>query len=252
MFRKVALAVCLVVMGLNTALASILEDEVTAAFALAADAYVAKDFEKAATIYKELETSGIVSSALYYNLGTCLAKLGKTGEAVAYLERARRFNPRDADIHANLEMVSPRRSWQEPFVLVRPFVTVRDYLSTREWLWGLTIVHCLSMAVGVWLVWQRKGARWRRLVVGLVVPTYATVAGFAAWSYHAHYGTPSVVVIAPETVIYSGPSTAFTRLLTVNEGEVLRAFPYPEPKWKRVVLPTGQPGFVAASDVKEI
>lgn len=252
MFQKVVLGLCFVLMGLNVALASVQGDEVTAAFAVAAEAYRAKDFEKAVTIFKELETSGVISSSLYYNLGTCLAQLGRTGEAVAYLERARRLNPRDSDIRANLEMVAPRRIWHEPFVLLRPLVALRDSLSPHEWLWAITITHCLAMALGGWLVWQGKGARWRRLAVSLLVVIDGSVAGFAAWSYHANYGTKSVVVVVPQAVVYSGPSTAFTRLMTVNEGDVLRALPYPEPRWIRVELPTGQPGFVATSNVMDI
>lgn len=52
--------------------------------------------------YGRLLQSGVHSGPLYFNLGNAYFKLGETGKAIAYYERARRFIPRDPDLEANL------------------------------------------------------------------------------------------------------------------------------------------------------
>jgi len=220
-------------------------------FRKANEAYRANDFARAARLYKDLVTSGVVSADLYYNLGTTLAQLGQTGEAIAYLEKARRLAPSDPDIRANLEMISPPGNVSQPFVLVVPFLYLRDLLTTEAWLWVATCGFFATMLVWSWLLLFAKGRttqRWLFLVTGIAC---VCLVSFAGWSYYAHR-TSRYVVARIEAPIYSGPAPTFSRLLTAKEGQKLPAQPYDNAEWKRVVLPTGQTGFVQSEFVEEI
>lgn len=221
-------------------------------FAQANAAYRNKDFRRAETLYRELVTSGVESADLYYNLGTVAAQLGKTGEAVLYLEKARRLAPRDADIVGNLTLVEPAANREEPFILILPFYRVMTWLSYDEWLW--VAVVCYSASMLLWalrLVRTRGGPAWRAALATAAVITLAS-GSLAAWSYLENVHRRYFVVTAAEAPIYSGPDLSFTRLMTANEGRKLRCLPYYNPKWKRVVLPTGQVGFLAAELGQEL
>jgi tetratricopeptide (TPR) repeat protein len=229
-----------------------LEARAKVAFAQANEAYRAKDFSRAARLYKDIATSGVVSAELYYNLGTTLAQLGKTGEAVAYLKKAERLAPRDPDIRANLNMISQAAGASPPFILFVPFVAMRDAFSFREWAWIFVGVHVLAMGIWSWLVWQRGRVRIARALALATAALYLVVLAFAGWSMYETQFRKIVVVTAPEAPVYSGPSPRFTRLMTAKEGMILDAVDYGEQGWLRVELPTGQTGFVSSAQAMEI
>ncbi|MCX7626044.1 MAG: tetratricopeptide repeat protein [Candidatus Sumerlaeaceae bacterium] len=220
-------------------------------FRTANEAYRANDFERAVTLYHELETSGVISADLFYNLGTAYAQLGKTGDAVAYLERARRLAPYDKDIVANLEMVSPPGNTTRPFVLLVPFLALRDSMSCEAWIWVCTAIFAFTMLVWSTLLLMGKPSTLSRGLSWAAVLLSAVCAILAAWSYHDTYLTRQVVT-RTEAPVYSGPSQSFSRLLTAKEGQKFPTLPYDNPHWKRVELPTGQTGFIQAEHVHDL
>lgn len=222
-----------------------------AVFKAANEAYRANDFERAATLYHEIETSGVISADLFYNLGTTYAQLGKTGEAVAYLEKARRMAPYDKDIVANLEMVSPPTNTVRPFVLLVPFLALRDSLSAEEWMWLATATFAFSMLLWSAFLLLGKKSFLRQWPTWATLILWVVFAVFTAWSYYATY-LSRFVVTRSECPVYSGPSQAFSRLLTAKEGQKFPALPYDNPQWKRVELPTGQTGFIRAEHAHEL
>lgn len=250
---QIAIVLVLVSMVLGTAglaLAGYPQDA-EAVFKAANEAYRANDFEKAATLYHEIETSGVISPDLFYNLGTTYAQLGKTGEAVAYLEKARRLAPYDKDIVANLEMVSPPTNTSRPFVLLVPFVALRDGLGAEEWMWLTTATFAFSALLWSTFLFLGKKSVMRQWTTWATLVLCVICAVFAGWSYYTTYLT-RFVVTRTESPVYSGPSQAFSRLMTAKEGQKFPALPYDNPQWKRVELPTGQTGFIQAQHTHEI
>lgn len=220
-------------------------------FAQANNAFRDKDFRQAAKLYEDLVTSGIISADLYYNLGTTFAHLAQTGEAVLYLEKAKKLNPRDPDILANLQLVAPPGSQNEPFILWLPFYHVRDMLSFDEWLWLFSVVFLAIALVGGWILWRDK-QRGSKSVWIAGVCVLVCVAAFTGWSYYATHIQRYVVLLRDDEPIYSGPANTFSRLMTAKEGQKFPALKYAERDWKSVVLPTGQVGFVRSEAAEEI
>ena len=235
---------------LSLARASVAQEQLQLVFAAANRAYREKDLSRAEQLYRDLVTSGVANAALYYNLGTTLGQIGKVGEAVLYLEKARRLAPRDPDIGANLALLAPPGNWQPPFVLAVPFITIRDALSQGEWRWLFVAIHCSVMAVGAWLALRRR--RVPLALTATLLSLYMLVLGFAAWSYYQSEIRRVIVVTAEEAEVYSGPSPRFNRVMTAQEGLLLRTLPYPDREWYRVVLPMGQIGFVSSSKAVQL
>ena len=64
--------------------------------------YKNQNFEKAIELYKKIESKGLHSSELYYNLGSSYYKLNKVGPSIYYLEKALKINPLNEDAANNL------------------------------------------------------------------------------------------------------------------------------------------------------
>ena len=75
--------------------------EAQALFAQANDAYYKQDFTTAKAGYRKLLEHELGGPDVLFNLGTTCLAAGELGDAVVYLERARRLS-RDDDIEANL------------------------------------------------------------------------------------------------------------------------------------------------------
>ena len=71
-------------------------------FKSANDLYKNEKLEEAIELYKKIETQGLVSSELYYNLGNSYYKLNKVGPSIYYYEKALKLNPLNEDVKNNL------------------------------------------------------------------------------------------------------------------------------------------------------
>ena len=70
--------------------------------------YQAGHFEEAAKIYQGMLDITPDSAPIQYNLGNCMLRQGKIGEATLAYRRAQWLDPSDADIEANLRFVQDR------------------------------------------------------------------------------------------------------------------------------------------------
>jgi tetratricopeptide (TPR) repeat protein len=95
-------------------------------FSRAGEAYYREDYPAAKQEYLKLLSHGFGGSDVLYNLGTTCLNQGDLGEAVLYLERARRLGGSTPDIEANLAVARSRQldqvvsfssnGWRTPFV----------------------------------------------------------------------------------------------------------------------------------------
>ncbi len=75
------------------------------AFAAANGLYDDGNFAEAARSYERLAALGYDDATLYYNLGNAYHKQGDIGRAILSYLRAKRLEPRDDDLNANLSFV---------------------------------------------------------------------------------------------------------------------------------------------------
>lgn len=85
------------------------EEEAQAVFNAANDAYSKEEYEAAREGYLKLLSRGYGGADVLYNLGTASLAVGDLGDAVLYLERARRAGGRGEDIEQNLEVARARQ-----------------------------------------------------------------------------------------------------------------------------------------------
>ncbi|MDX9780398.1 MAG: tetratricopeptide repeat protein, partial [bacterium] len=94
-------------------------------FKQAVSAYAAEDYQSALAQFRDLAESGTVSWELYYNIGNSYYRLGETGPAIQYWEKAALLAPAHPDIRYNLSIV--REQLIDKVVLPEMFPLFRWY-----------------------------------------------------------------------------------------------------------------------------
>jgi hypothetical protein len=171
-------------------------------------------YPEAAAAYQEIIRSGNGSATLYYNLGNAWFKAGEEGRAIAAYRRAERLTPRDPNVRFNLQFVRQQVTGSDTFP--QPW--------GRRWLRALTLNEWTVLAsAALWVWFALLALREARPAMRKALRGYTATCGvlallLAASLSAAAYGQATVreaVVVAPETVVRSGP---------LEESKVLHQF----------------------------
>jgi len=168
-----------------------------------------KEYADAIGLYQNILDEGVESAPLYFNLGNAYFKDGDLGRAILYYLKARRLDPSDNDIAANLEFARQFTSIQMEGVKLNPISTffesvVGPYrLNALAWLSSLLFILffiLLSLRYGF-------GFRTGILRVGtIIILTLLVVSSWmTSFKYRHDYLTQRAVIVAEECPVYSGP-----------------------------------------------
>jgi hypothetical protein len=208
-------------------------------WAVFAEAGMACDRDQAAAayaLYSQIEMPGCDNASLAVNRADCALRMGRTGEALALLEKARRLAPRDREVLGNLAFLRQQLSLSEPDAsLPGPAAWItrwRDCLRPDEWL----LVAAMSwLCWGVLAGWQR--VRGSSTAVTAVVASAATAVALLACGtqLRSTYRPGSeAVATAAEAPLYRLPSAHVTEpFMHLPLGETLR-IAAERPGWYRV------------------
>jgi tetratricopeptide (TPR) repeat protein len=189
------------------------------AFSAANKLYAEGKFAEAAAGYEKILQTGQVSPALYFNYGNAEFKSGNLGRAIAAYRRAARLAPRDAEVRANLEFA-------------RDQVTGPTRREGRwaNWLGTLTLNEWAALtAIAFWLTFGLLAAgqlrpalkpALRNLTLGAAIATL--LAGTALGGAAAlQFSRETVVVVAPDVTVRSGPFDEAQSAFTAQNGAEL-------------------------------
>ncbi len=221
-------------------------------FAQANDAYYKQDFAAATAGYLQLLDHGMGGADVLFNLGTTHLAAGQVGEAVVYLERARRLS-RDDDIEANLSFARKQMVDQvvgagtdDPFIerLVR---------ATNER--GLSLMFLVSWWGALGLMFAMRWLRSGRLLAGTVAATLLLVGGTtgAAVGAHAWVATTVVegIVVAQTAQVREFPGSSAKVAFEIHSGLKVRLVEE-SGKFARIRLPNGLEGWTEREGVTQL
>lgn len=225
-------------------------------FVSANEHYQKQEYEKALGQYRAILDAGFESGRLYYNIGNCYFKLGKTGYAILYYEKALRLMPQDGDLRLNLAYArssagvsdSPR---QEPNPLA-------DAVSApfRELSLGTTAV----VALVLYMVLAFVGAAFILNPVlakkGYLFPAAAAIlaiAGFAAFGakFYSEELRKHGIVTARQAECRYEPidkSTVYYKLQEGDRVDILKT----RNGWRRIKRHDGKIAWVEEAALDEI
>jgi len=169
-----------------------------------------KDYDSALAIYTGIIDLGYESAALHFNIGNCYFKKGELGYAILYYLRAKRLNPNDDDINANLEFARQFMPTRMEGLEINPvsqffgMLTSPFTLEKLAWISSILFIILLLLVCGM-IYFQINGLG-AKLIVYMMLALFIVSAGLTTWKYRNEYMTKKGVIVADEARVYSAPS----------------------------------------------
>ena len=218
-------------------------------FQKANTAYRSGDPDRATRLYESIASRRQANADVYYNLGNAYFKQKKTGRAILSYERARRLDPRDRDIAANLAFtrglleyrVEDKRNWY----LKMGGMFLSSF--TRE----ETAIGALAFSLIFWLGWSlqlftRPLTAWGRAQKIFLVTAVFFTCLWAAKEIHLR--DEEAVVLKPQADVRYGPSYKDQVAFRLGEGIKVRLKKKTE-EWSRVLLTNGETGWILNEEI---
>jgi tetratricopeptide (TPR) repeat protein len=250
--RRTALAAGVLCLAAGAAVAQSPEE----LFRRGNQAYEQGEYEAAAEAYRSVLQYDIRDPIVEYNLGNAEFRRGNLGRAILHYERARRLDPIDSDIAANLEFARSlcfdRVEPPQQAAVVRWVHAAQDRIGPGRQAWGLVAL--------VWIVcgaatrgFARPGGWNARLGWLLTVASVALLVVFLSWysTLERLEGGRPAVVLDDVAEVLAGPGWKNPALFTVHEGLTVQIRGERD-EWLQVSLPNGLHGWIARASVEEV
>lgn len=220
-------------------------------------AYMEGDFKKAAEHYQSILGYGLYSAKLYYNLGNVAFKLGNTGEAILYYNKALKLAPSDEDIRHNLAIAEAQTkdkiTVMPEFFVKRWVREVRNSLSCTAWsIWSLAAFALALACIALFVLAERLALR-KAGFYGAIVSALLLVV--TAWCGIAErrdmLQRSEAIVMSSAISVKSSPDRSATDLFVLHEGTKVRIATELE-NWSEIVIADGKKGWVEAGCIEQI
>ncbi|MFT6746702.1 MAG: tetratricopeptide (TPR) repeat protein [Glaciecola sp.] len=215
--------------------------------------YDAGKYNDSQELYLSFVDSGIVSEALYYNLGNCYFKTGNKVQAVLYFEKALKLNNGNKDAAHNLTIVNETlvdKFEKLPTFSIRPlFLSINSVLSYN--LLGVLSMLCLFVGGLLFFRMKKKGKQftfsnsWVVLVLAIFFYTWGGIQKKIVSSAIAG------IVSINGMEVHSEPNYGATLLFELNEGTKVE-FVDENSEWYNIKTQDGNQGWVEKKLVLEI
>jgi len=182
--------------------------------------YASNKFAEALQSYQTLIKDDVTSFSLYYNLACTYFQLDSLAPSIYYFEKAKKLNPKDADLEHNLSLANGNQQddidkFPELF-LATFFKNIANILSSNLWL----ILAALSLwfaAVHFYL----KGSG--KIILNENLHIYSLVFGLTCFlmaylNYSFNYNKKEAIVFNQTTTVYKSPNTDAENLIEIHEG----------------------------------
>jgi hypothetical protein len=223
-------------------------------FQKANEAYYRQDYAAAKEGYKKLLEHGLGGPDVLFNMGTsCLAK-GDLGEAVLYLERARKVASRVSDIDANLEVARGRLV--DKALQARVEVPLAERLVSQTSGSAAAWVFLLAWMVGMGLLLLRRlSLKFRRAWVWMAACCFLALSlpagALVALHLNSHLRVREAVVLRESLPLREFPDEGAKASLEIHAGLKLRVLEKAG-AYARVRLSNGLEGWVTQEGVEEL
>lgn len=220
-------------------------------------AYNSGDYTSALKLYEAIQTEGLHSAALYYNMANAYFKMDELAESILYYNRALRLAPADEDIRHNLEyaesMTKDSIEKIPEFILTTWVRAVRGAFSSTAWSVLSLVLLATSLAMMlVYLLAQRLSLRKVGFYVMMVAGVLFILTTIFAWGEgRMDVEHREAVVMNSAVSIKSSPDRAATELFVLHEGTKL-VIGATIDGWAEVRIADGRKGWIEESRIERI
>ena len=233
------------------------DDSFQALFAKANKHFEAGDIKAAAELYQSIYTQGCNDKNVFYNLGNCMLKMGKVGQAIYFYRKALKIDPRDGDVLANLKIArSSVPSRVEPEVksmrssivqMISSHYTSGEMASVFVIFYLLT---CTSVTWAVLLTHRKSRRKLMRIAYCLIFLLILMGAGLGSYIYD-HQIREYAVAIDIDVIARNGPGEHFNEVFVQQPGYEMMVKRH-RAGWAEIVLSNGYTGWVPEHSIQII
>lgn len=219
--------------------------------------YKQEKYVEAVAMYDSIVATGYTSSAVYYNLGNSLYKLGQIAPCILNYERALQLAPNDKDISYNLELVQQHVVDElgdvDVFFLTRIVRNVRASQSSDTWaVWSIVsfsvaLVLLLMFFLSSSTVLKRLGFYFSIITFVFALSTFS----FSSTMRTEITTHDSAIVLDPTVTVTSSPIENGIKIFVLHEGTKVQIVDRLE-GWVEIMLSDGNKGWMKESTIEEI
>jgi tetratricopeptide (TPR) repeat protein len=224
-------------------------------FYSANDLYKNEKFEKAIELYKQIESKGLTSSELYYNLGNSYYKLNQVGPSIYYFEKALKRNPLNEDVKNNLifaKRLALDKIEELPKTVFQKFnINYLQQLSYNQWA-VVVIVLSLLGSVLFLLFYFADAPSIKRLYFITSSLCFILLIGALLITFNQYSlskNNKEAIVFAEKTEVRNAPTFNSEEVFTLHEGTKVLVLDAVD-NWKKIKLADGKIGWIIADEIK--
>lgn len=214
-------------------------------------------YDSAFSAYVEVETAGLQSFNLYYNLGNTAFKLNNLPTAILYYEKAAKINPQNPDLQhnlaqANAQIVDKIESIP-PFFITTAIKDAAYFFTATQWAW-VNIFWFLVAIIAIAGYLRIKKINLK------VYSFYLAILALLLWSsslyfgfkkYHLETNSNQAIIFQPSLTVKSEPSLNSTDLFVVHQGTKITILEQAD-TWCKISLADGNVGWVKTDTFQKI
>lgn len=222
------------------------------------EAYTAGDYASALKDWEAVQSAGLMSRELYYNLGNAYFKSGEIAPAILWYERALRLDPSDADVRYNLEFARSQtqdRIEEVPEIFFEAWGHKMCYLlSSNTWAVLSLVFLAITVALALlFLLGSTSGRRRLGFFAGIVTLLLALLGwDFAQWQRTEARQQNRAIVMRPVSSVKSSPSADTAKdLFILHEGTSVKVLDNVS-GYTNIEIADGRQGWLPSKDIEII
>lgn len=224
-------------------------------FDQANELYRNEKYSDAIELFEKIESTGLVSSELYYNLGNSYYKLNKVAPSIYNLEKALLLNPQNNDAANNLVFAN-RMKIDAIEALPKTFfqnleISIIQKFSFDQWAY-LAIAFSMLMCFFFLFYYfsyipSRKRVYFLVSILGFILFVVSFL--FTMKQYNTSISTIEGIVFNEKVSVKNAPLSSGQEVFEIHEG--LKVFVLDEVDiWKKIKLSDGKVGWVKGDVLK--
>ena len=218
------------------------------AFFMGNEAYKNEQFTQAIDLYRSVLNEDKESWELYYNLGNAYFKTGDIPMAILHFEKARKLNPENEDLKANLEMANTKtvdKIESKPELPVTAWWNSLLNAYTIDQ-WGKISIYLSFFGLSILILYLFTTGMVKRISFFIAAFFFAVSLLFFALGHQQRSlqtDQKFAIIFSPSVTVKSAPEDDGTRLFVIHEGTKIEVIK-DEGGWSQVSLMNGNKGWV--------
>jgi tetratricopeptide (TPR) repeat protein len=220
--------------------------------------YTQGNYEEAIKLYEQVLAGGKESAELYYNLGNSYYKSNKFTYSILYFEKAKKLNPRDEDILANLKLVTEYHVVDEieavpEFFFYIWFKNLLTIFTCDGWAY-ISVGSFLLCLIGVGIFGFTGSLKLKKIAftmasILLIISALSFVFTAKQRSFQLQHN--EAIIFTPSVVVKSSPDEKGKDLFPLHEGTKV-IIKDALGQWCEIRVASGNVGWLLLSDLKRI